>query len=344
MIASGPPWSACSSLPANRTQIAAAEADTTGTTTLGKRVIDHSFQLPLQVCWIVTALAGVVIVWLFFGGHARAASADDSRSVTVRGAAFLGIGAMVGAGIFALLGEAGSVAGSAVWLSFLLAGVVRAPRLHGRQARCALPVLGRADRLPDRGLRERSPRRHRLVARLLRCDRDRLLDGRGLLRQLRDVALRGDDAAGWWDNVFTTAVVIGMAGINIVGSRVVDRAQSLIVIVLLGVFAVFIAATLVDIDLDLLAFSGYPSPSQIVASVAPTFFAYLGFSVITFAAGDLRDPARELPSAMYAALAEMTVLYPDRARRLRDAHGRRGDRVRRDRDRGAAPRSGTADS
>jgi anaerobic C4-dicarboxylate transporter len=56
-------------LPANGTQIAAAEADTTGTTTLGKRVVDHSFQLPLQVCWVATALAGIVIAWLFFGGH-----------------------------------------------------------------------------------------------------------------------------------------------------------------------------------------------------------------------------------------------------------------------------------
>ena len=44
--------------------------------------------------------------------------------MSVRGAAFLGIGAMVGAGIFALLGEAGAVAGAAVWLSFLLAGFV----------------------------------------------------------------------------------------------------------------------------------------------------------------------------------------------------------------------------
>jgi anaerobic C4-dicarboxylate transporter DcuB len=56
-------------LPANGTQIAAAEADTTGTTTLGKRVVDHSFQLPLQVCWIVTALVGIGIVYLFFDGH-----------------------------------------------------------------------------------------------------------------------------------------------------------------------------------------------------------------------------------------------------------------------------------
>ena len=89
----------------------------------------------------------------------------------------------------------------------------------------------------------------------------------------------------------------------------VDKAQSLIVIALLVVFAVFIAVTIVDIDFDLLAFSGYPSFTDIIASVALTFFAYLGFSVITFAAGDLRDPTRELPLAMYAALGVTTVLY-----------------------------------
>ena len=83
-----------------------------------------------------------------------------------------------------------------------------------------------------------------------------------------------------------------MVAVNVVGASFVDRAQSLIVVVLLAVFAVFIAVTIVDIDFDLLAFSGYPSFADIIASVALTFFAYLGFSVITFAAGDLRDPAR----------------------------------------------------
>ena len=46
--------------------------------------------------------------------------------MTVRGATFLGIGSMIGAGIFALLGEAGAVAGAAVWISFLIGGVVAA--------------------------------------------------------------------------------------------------------------------------------------------------------------------------------------------------------------------------
>ncbi|HEY5872331.1 MAG TPA: APC family permease [Gaiellaceae bacterium] len=230
--------------------------------------------------------------------------------MSVRGAAFLGIGAMVGAGIFALLGEAAVVAGSAVWLSFLLAGIV--------SALLGYTVVKLGVRYPSSG---------GLIAYLIEgFGNGRLVGIASWLGYFAAIVIVcsmvavafgsyatslfvGDDAAGWWDNVFTSAIVVAMAAVNLVGSRVVDRAQSLIVVVLLAVFAVFIAVTLVDIDLDLLAFSGYPSFSDIVASVALTFFAYLGFSVITFAAGDLRDPSRELPLAMYAALGVTTVLY-----------------------------------
>ena len=49
------------------------------------------------------------------------ATTAPERKFTVVQASFIGVGAMVGAGIFALLGAAGAVAGSAVWLSFLVA-------------------------------------------------------------------------------------------------------------------------------------------------------------------------------------------------------------------------------
>jgi amino acid transporter len=86
--------------------------------------------------------------------------------MTVRGAAFLGIGAMVGAGIFALLGEARAVAGSAVWLSFLLAGIVAA--LLGYNV-VKLGVRypssgGLVDRVPAPGLREWMAGRRVVVA------------------------------------------------------------------------------------------------------------------------------------------------------------------------------------
>ena len=243
----------------------------------------------------------------------REAAAPDvvwKEGVSVRGAAFLGIGAMVGAGIFALLGEAGAVAGSAVWLSFVIAGIVAA--LLG------YTVVKLGVRYPSSG---------GLITYLMEgFGNGRLVGIAAWLGYFAAIVIVcamvavafgsyasslfvGDDAAAGWDNVFTSAIIVGMAAINLVGSRVVDRAQSAIVILLLAVFAVFIAVTLVDIDLDLLAFSGYPSFSTILASVALTFFAYLGFSVITFAAGDLRDPARELPKAMYFALAVTATTY-----------------------------------
>ncbi len=229
--------------------------------------------------------------------------------MTARGAAFLGIGAMVGAGIFALLGEAGAIAGAAVWLSFLLAGVVAA--LLG------YTVVKLGVRYPSSG---------GLIAYLVAGFGNGRLVGiaswLGYFAAIVIVCSMVAVAFGSYASVCSSVPTrrpVGQrlrlgdrardARDQLVGSRVVDRAQSLIVVVLLAVFAIFIAVTIVDIDPDLLAFSGYPPLSDIVASIALTFFAYLGFSVITFAVGDLSDPARELPRAMYLALGVTTATY-----------------------------------
>jgi len=237
-------------------------------------------------------------------------SEKKSAAMSVSGAAFLGIGAMVGAGIFALLGEAGAVAGAAVWLSFLVAGVVAG--LLG------YVVVKLGVRFPSSG---------GIIAYLVEgYGNGRLVGIASWLGFMSAIVIVcsmvsvsfgsyatslfiGDDAGPAWDNVFTTAMILAVLAINVVGSSIVDRAQSVIVIALLAVFVVFVAATLPDVDWGLLAFDGYPAVSDIVSSVALTFFAYLGFSVITFAAGDLADPARGLPSAMYGSLGVTATLY-----------------------------------
>jgi amino acid transporter len=230
--------------------------------------------------------------------------------MSVRGAVFLGVGSMVGAGIFALLGEAGAVAGAAVWLSFLLAGIVAG--LLGYTA-VKLGV-----RFPSSG---------GIIADLVAgFGNGRLVGIASWLGYIAAIVIVGamvavsfgsyatslfigSDAGPAWDNIFTTVVVLGTLGINLVGSQIVDRAQTAIVVLLLAVFSVFIVATITSVDWGLLAFSGYPPFSDIVASVALTFFAFLGFSVITFASGELKDPARGLPRAMYTALGITGTLY-----------------------------------
>src|SRR6476620_3729261 len=48
----------------------------------------------------------------------------NSNQVSLAGAVSIGIGGMVGAGIFSILGVVAQVAGDAMWLSFAIGGVV----------------------------------------------------------------------------------------------------------------------------------------------------------------------------------------------------------------------------
>ena len=238
------------------------------------------------------------------------AGAERPRTLTLRGATVLGIGSMIGAGIFALLGEAGAVAGAAVWISFLVGGVVA--MLLGYV--CA--KLGVT--YPSSG---------GLITYLVKgFGVGRLVGVASWLGYIAAIVIVtamvavsfggyatalfvGENAGNAWNHLFITLVLVVMLALNLVGTKVVASAQSAIVVAVLGVFAIFVGSTLPNIDSTLLAFSGYPSFSKIVASVALTFFAYLGFNVITFTGGDLRDPERNIPRATYLALGITALTY-----------------------------------
>src|SRR4029453_154845 len=78
------------------------------------------------------------------------------------------------------------------------------------------------------------------------------------------------------------------------------------VVALLGGFAYI---TLRNADWSLLSPDDYPGVSSIISSVALTFFAFLGFAIVAFSAGDLRNPKKDLPRAVYLSIVITTVLY-----------------------------------
>ena len=235
------------------------------------------------------------------------ATAAEERKFTVVQASFIGVGAMVGAGIFALLGAAGAVAGAAVWLSFLLAGGIAALQAY------SFAKLGA--RYPSAG---------GMLAYLtagfgqghvtgVTCW---LLYGANAIVTAMVAVSFGSYASAvvadqnpTWAKVFAVAVVVAMTALNVVGSTAVAKVQSLIVKVVITILTVFAVVTIVNMEPSLLAPSGYPGVREIVASIALTFFAFLGFGTITFTAKDLPDPARQLPRAMFLALAIATAVY-----------------------------------
>jgi amino acid transporter len=120
--------------------------------------------------------------------------------------------------------------------------------------------------------------------------------------------LTGEESAVWI-KLFATLIIIVMTVVNIVGSKLVANAQTVIVYVVLTILTVFAVVTLANMNPHLLAPSGYPPFRDIVSSVALTFFAFLGFGIITFTAKDLARPSRQLPRAMFLALGIATVIY-----------------------------------
>ena len=213
--------------------------------------------------------------------------------LSVRQAAFIGVGAMVGAGIFALLGAAGEVAGAAVWVSFLLAGVIAGLQGYSfAKFGARYPSAGGLLEYVVRGFGNGHVTG--VIAWLL-------LSANAIITAMVAVSFGSyassavGDGGTDWVKPFAVLVLLVMTLLNVLGSQAVARAQTVVVVVVIGILTVFAVATLSNLDPDLLAFSGYPSLSEIVSSVALTFFAFLGFGIITFTAKDLREPAKELP-------------------------------------------------
>lgn len=233
---------------------------------------------------------------------------DSGRTyMNVRQAAFIGVGAMVGAGIFSLLGAAGEVAGAAVWLSFVIAGLIAA--LQGYSfAKLGAKYPSSAGLLEyvTQGFGEGHFAR---ITAWLTYAVNAIITAMvaSSFGTYASAAFAGENAA--WSKIFAVLIILVMTGVNIVGSKVVARAQTVIVVVVIGILTTFAVVTLLNIDRTLLAPSGYPPVRDILSSVALTFFAFLGFGIVTFTAKDLREPSRELPKAMYLALGIATAVY-----------------------------------
>ena len=232
---------------------------------------------------------------------------SEAKRMTVAQATFIGVGSMVGAGIFALLGAAGAVAGSAVWLSFLIAGAIAGLQGYSfAKLGATFPSGGGLLAFIARGFGE--GHFAGVVAWLF------YVTGSIVAAMVASSfggyassVVTGNDPT--WAKVWAVLLVLVMTALNAVGSNAVARVQSVIVKIVLAILTVFALATIANWNPALLDPAGYPGVREIIASVALTFFAFLGFGVITFTAKDLPNPKRQLPRAVYIALAIATTVY-----------------------------------
>jgi amino acid transporter len=223
-------------------------------------------------------------------------------------AVFLGIGSMVGAGIFVLLGEAGAIAGNLVWISFIFGGIIAL--LSGYSLAKLASVY------PSRG---------GIVEYLVQCYGEGVFSGSvsvlfylSALVAIAMVAktfgtyasmmIVGSDSKVWVD-IYSIGILLFFVLINLAGSSIIAKSENIIVIFKLSILVIFTVIAFFYIDGSLLSLKDAPAFSNVFSSIALTFFAYEGFRVITNTAEDLQNPQKNMLKAMMIAILLVMALY-----------------------------------
>ncbi|TCK17391.1 amino acid transporter [Thiogranum longum] len=233
---------------------------------------------------------------------------SETKAFGLLSAVFLGIGSMVGAGIFIVIGEAGAIAGSLVTVSFLVGGIIA--------LLCGYSLSKLAVYYPSRG---------GIIEYLVQGYGEGVLSGSlGILFYFAQlVALAavaksfGTYAATYmsegvtplYSNLFSIGILLFFVCINLIGAALVARAENIIVVIKLAVLIAFAVAALFFIHPSNLVIDKAPELVNIFYALGLTFFAYQGFSVITNSVEDMQDPKETMLRAMFWAIGLVAVLY-----------------------------------
>lgn len=232
----------------------------------------------------------------------------QKKSFGLWSAVFLGIGSMVGAGIFVLLGEAGAIAGNLVWISFIFGGIIAL--LSGYSLAKLSSIY------PSRG---------GIVEYLVQCYKEGVFSGSvsvlfylSAMVAIAMVAktfgtyatmmIVGSDSKIWVD-IYSVGILVLFMVINLAGSSIIAKSENAIVIFKLSILIIFTIIAFFYIDPTLLSIKDAPSFSNIFSSIALTFFAYEGFRVITNTAEDIENPQKNILKAMIIAILLVMALY-----------------------------------
>ena len=220
----------------------------------------------------------------------------------------IGIGGMVGGGIFAVLGLAVQLARGATPIAFLLAGLVALLTGYSyARLSVAIPSDGGTVEFINRAF----------GAGLFTGSANVLLwISYIVMLSLYAFAFGSYGASvlpGAYHAIakhaFISGAIVAFTVLNLVGSKAVGRAEEWIVGIKLLILVGFAAVGVWGIEPARLAPAAWSPPVAVFAGGMVIFLAYEGFELIANSARDVRDPARTLPRAFYASIAFVIVLY-----------------------------------
>lgn len=219
----------------------------------------------------------------------------------------LGIGSIVGAGIFALLGQVLREAGNFTYLSFVISGVIA--------MFCGYAYVKLAAAYPQAG---------GITDYFHHAFPSKITSGTLSLVYVFTTLISAGTLAksfGFYVvslfphipfvtvNACAAVILIGLGILNMLKASDVGSAEAWLVAFKLAILALLIAAGLYQFDHYTPAFTTNPGMKGFFQSIGLTFFAFAGFGVITNAAAYVKDPGKTIKAAMFLTLFIVMMLY-----------------------------------
>jgi len=220
----------------------------------------------------------------------------------------IGVGGMVGGGIFAVLGLAVQLTRGGAPLAFLVAGIVALVTSYSyARLSVTFPSEGGTVAFLDRafgpGVLTGS------VNILLWISYIVMLSLYAFAFGSYGASLFPAGSQVMWKHVLITASVVGITGLNMLSAKLIGEAEDAIVFVKLAILLLFVGVGIWGVDGTRLAPAAWSRPIELVAGGMIIFLAYEGFELIANTARDVRDPGRTLPRAYFSAVGFVIVLY-----------------------------------
>jgi APA family basic amino acid/polyamine antiporter len=241
--------------------------------------------------------------------------AELERTIGLMGGLAIGVGTMIGAGIFVFPGLAAGNAGPAATLSFAIGGVIA--------LLVALPASELATAMP------RSGGGYYFISRSMGTAYGAIV-GLGLwlglvfasafylvgLGHYATAVLAEIGMELSFSPVIPLGIAFGIAltALSIAGTENTTKIQNVVVAILLVILTAFLTFGTLD---SLGVFGSESVPEEffsqgyfpVFQTAALVFTSYLGFAQVATVAGDIQQPSRNLPLAMVGSVVIVTVFY-----------------------------------
>jgi amino acid transporter len=234
--------------------------------------------------------------------------ATSQQRISLIGAISLGVGGMIGAGIFSILGVVAEAAGSAMPVSFVIGAVIALLATYSyARLGAKFPSSGGA------------------VEYLVQAFGVGVLSGGVNLFMwvgyVISLALYASGFAAYAATFLTESPSVlllkGLAGgvvllftfVNCLGAGSVGRWETVIVAIKLGFLALFAGAGLSFMDASRLDPAGWPPFANVLFGAGILFIGYEGFGLVANAAGNMKDASLELPRALFASVILVALVY-----------------------------------